>query len=85
MLTYNFYIYFILFHIFLKNFKKILKRLSVILSSYPYIFFNNSINIKYRHFRIYIDPLFGATCRGVIGAIWRMKSGTDAILTLEKD
>ena len=30
-------------------------------------------------------PLFGARFRGFIGAIWRMKSGTDAILTLEKN
>jgi hypothetical protein len=29
-------------------------------------------------------PLFGARCRGVIWAIWRMKSGTDAIKTLKK-
>ncbi len=24
-------------------------------------------------------------CRGILGAIWRMKIGTDAILTLEKN
>ncbi len=30
------------------------------------------------------SPLFGARCRNIVGSIWRMKSGTDTILTQKK-
>jgi hypothetical protein len=47
---------------------KIFKKIMCYLVSWPYIFLNNSINIRYRHFRIYIDPI-------VRGEMWWRHKG----------